>query len=548
MNKDVIYIDVEDDITAIIGKIKASSEKIVALVPPKRVGVLQSAVNLRLLERMAKNANKRMVLITNNPALIGLSAAAGIPVAKNLQSKPEIAQIPALSIDDEEDIIDGSQLPVGELEKTADSSESLDDRSVDKAINSIAVDDKSVSVAALGATAMKKISRSKSGTKVPNFNSFRKKLFIGIAAGVLLLTFLIWAIWFAPSAKVIITARTTPASVNTTATLAGNAATDVSKGLIQSVQQQTKKDASIDFTPTGKKDIGEKASGTMKVTRTSVSNTPLSVPAGTSFTSGDFTFVSTEAATLEGTQVGTNGFIQDSETVAVTAAESGESYNLSARSYNSDVNGISASGSQMAGGTTKIVTVVTADDVQKANASLSEQPSDEIKKQLIKQFTNGEVVIDESFTIVRSDPTPAPAVGAEAGSVAKLTSSATYTITAIAKSDLEIYLKANLEKQLVGTNDQRVYDNGVDKVKLTDYVRDGDAYVVKIISTGRIGPQIDESAIKDEVKGKIYGEVQSTLEQIDGVSSVDVQFPYFWVRTVPNDTDKITVEFKLENE
>jgi len=49
MNKDVIYIDVEDDITAIIGKIKASSEKIVALVPPKRVGVLQSAVNLRLL-------------------------------------------------------------------------------------------------------------------------------------------------------------------------------------------------------------------------------------------------------------------------------------------------------------------------------------------------------------------------------------------------------------------------------------------------------------------------------------------------------------------
>ena len=96
MNKDVIYIDVEDDVTAIIGKIKASKEKIVALVPPKRVGVLQSAVNLRLLARMAKNADKRMVLITNNQALIALSAAAAIPVAKNLQSKPEIAEIPAL--------------------------------------------------------------------------------------------------------------------------------------------------------------------------------------------------------------------------------------------------------------------------------------------------------------------------------------------------------------------------------------------------------------------------------------------------------------------
>jgi hypothetical protein len=54
MNKDVIYIDVEDDITAIIGKVKGAKEKIVALVPPKRIGVLQSAVNLRLIARAAK--------------------------------------------------------------------------------------------------------------------------------------------------------------------------------------------------------------------------------------------------------------------------------------------------------------------------------------------------------------------------------------------------------------------------------------------------------------------------------------------------------------
>jgi hypothetical protein len=54
MNKDVIYIDVDDDVTAIIGKIKKAKEKIVAIVPPKRAGTLQSAVNIRLLDRMAK--------------------------------------------------------------------------------------------------------------------------------------------------------------------------------------------------------------------------------------------------------------------------------------------------------------------------------------------------------------------------------------------------------------------------------------------------------------------------------------------------------------
>jgi len=546
MNKDVIYIDVEDDITAIIGKIKASSEKIVALVPPKRVGVLQSAVNLRLLERMAKNANKHMVLITNNQALIGLSAVAGIPVAKNLQTKPEIAEIPALSVDDGDDIIDGAQLPIGELQKTADIA-SDGDASMNKAINSIAIDDKSVSVAALGATVAKKFNKAKTGVKVPNFNSFRKKLFIGIAAGVLLIVFLVWAVWFAPAAKVIITARTTPASVNTTATLGGNAATDVAKGLIQSTFQQTKKDVSADFTATGSKDVGAKAAGTMTVTRTSVSNSSLTVPVGTSFTDGSLIFYSTQATTLAGTQIGPNGIVQDSATIKVSAANSGESYNVSARSYQSDVSGISSDGSVMAGGTTKVVAIVTADDVQKASAALVEQPSDQIKAQLIKQFTNGEEVIDDSFTIDRAAATSVPAIGAEATGPAKLTSSTTYTITAIAKSDLEIYLKANIEKQLVGKDTQRIYDDGISKVKLSGFAKAGDTSTVNIVSTGQIGPKIDEAAIKEQVKGKIYGEAQSTLQAIDGVSNVDIQFSFFWVRTVPNNVDKITVEFKLQN-
>ena len=120
MNKDVIYIDVEDDITAIIGKVKDAKEKIVALVPPKRIGVLQSAVNLRLLARAAGQNDKRLVLISNNSALLALASAAKIPVAKNLQSKPELAEIPALDVDDGEDVIDGASLPVGELAKTAD--------------------------------------------------------------------------------------------------------------------------------------------------------------------------------------------------------------------------------------------------------------------------------------------------------------------------------------------------------------------------------------------------------------------------------------------
>lgn len=548
MNKDVIYIDVEDDVTAIIGKIKASKEKIVALVPPKRAGVLQSAVNLRLLQRMATNANKRMVVITNNQALVALSAVAGIPVAKNLQTKPEIAEIPALSIDDGEDIIDGAQLPIGELEKTADVAKD-GNTSVNKAIGSMDIDEKPVLAAALGATVAKKFNTAKSGVKVPNFNSFRKKLFIGIAAAVVLIGFLVWAIWFAPAAKVIITARTTAAAVSTTATLGGNAATDVTKGLIQSGIQQTKQDVSANFMPTGTKDLGTQAAGTvsLSINCSDVGSSPTVIPAGTGISSGGKTFITQNSISV--TNPAYDGGCHFNGNGNVVAQSNGADYNL-ANGTAYTVNGystVSGVGSAMTGGVTNVVAIVTADDVQKASAAIVAQPSDQIKAQLIKQFSSGQIPIDDSFTISRADPVSVPAVGAQASGSAKLTSSTTYTITAIAKSDLELYLTANLNKQLVGKDSQRIYDDGISKVKLSGYTTTGSTSTVNIMSTGQVGPKIDVAAIKNQVKGKIYGDVQSTLQQINGVSNVDVQFSYFWVQTVPTNTDKITVEFKLQN-
>lgn len=557
MNKDIIYIDVEDDITAIIGKIKDSKEKIIALVPPKRVGILQSAVNLRLLQRMAQNSHKNLVLITNNQALIALSAAAKIPVAKNLQSKPEIAEISAIKIDDDDDIIDGARLPIGDHQKTA-TLVSVTDKSVDDVIEDIDIDNEAVTATRLGATAVKQQvkQKSKNGLKVPNFNTFRKKLFIGITAGVLLIAFFVWANVFAPSAKVIITARTTPASVNTTVTLAGNAATDASKGLIQSKVQTIKKDVSVDFDATGTKDIGAQATGTITV-KNCDSNTAFNIDGGTIFTSASGkVFTSDNGANVPGftgsaSACRNTGAGAGVVNIPVTAVSSGESSNIPTTSYTIDGIGgdVYANGSAMAGGTTKVTTVVSADDIVKATDKLNALSTDQAKKDVSKLFTNGEVVIDDSFTIERATPVSAPAVDAEAASgKAKLTSSVTYTITAIAKADLEVYINADLTKQLTGKSNQKVYGTGIDKVKLNGYARTGETATVKIIATGQVGPKIDESQVKDQVKGKKYGEVQSLLEAVDGVDSVDIQFSFFWVDTVPSDVNKITIEFKLQDD
>jgi len=71
--RDVIYIDVEDEITSIIDKLENAKSADVSLVLPKRAATLQSIVNMRLLKRAADTAKKEVVLVTAETALLPLA-------------------------------------------------------------------------------------------------------------------------------------------------------------------------------------------------------------------------------------------------------------------------------------------------------------------------------------------------------------------------------------------------------------------------------------------------------------------------------------------
>ena len=539
MNKDVIYIDVEDDITNIVSKIKDSKARIVALVPPKRVGILQSAVNMRLLNRAAENAEKRIVLITGDQALSGLAAAARIPVAKTLQSRPEIAEIPAIDVDDGDDVIDGSEIPVGELaDKATPKARNKADDAIDAAI---AEDEKPTKSAKPAKPA------GKGKPKVPDFNVFRKKLVL-IGGGIaLFIVFIVWAIWFAPHATVVITAKTTTSTVDKSVTLKQDGKVDAANNIIKSLRQEQKKDISVDFTPTGKKKVGEKASGTMHLVRTSVSSLTLTIPAGTSFSSGDYTFVSTEPASLLGTSIGPGGVIQSSATVQVQATQVGSEYNLSSRSYSSNVSGFSAVGSSMNGGSSREVTVVSAADVAKAKAKLDAQKDPSLQSAVKALFPSSSIVINESYQEARSNPTPSVAVDHEASGTVQLKTTVTASMQGIDRSDMKQFLEDTLKKEIGSKRNQKIYNDGSNEVKFAQYSERNNAVQVRLTANAKIGPEIDEHKVKEQVKGRNYGDVQSSLESIEGVQDVDTKFSPFWVRTVPNNDKHISIEFKLDN-
>ena len=383
--------------------------------------------------------------------------------------------------------------------------------------------------------------------KVPDFNVFRKKLVLIGGGIVLFVLFMVWAIWFAPHATVVITAKTTTSTVDKSVTLKQDGKVDAANNIVKSLRQEQKKDISVDFTPTGKKKVGEKASGTMHLVRTSVSSLTLTIPAGTSFSSGDYTFVSTEPASLSGTSIGPGGVIQSVATVKVQATQVGSEYNLSSRSYSSNVSGFSAAGTAMSGGSSREVTVVSADDVAKAKVKLDAQKDTSLQSAVKALFPSSSIVINESYQEARSNPTPSVAVDHEASGTVQLKTTVTASMQGIDRSDMKQFLEDTLKKEIGGKKNQKIYNDGSNEVKFAQYSERNNAVQVRLTANAKIGPEIDEHKVKEQVKGRNYGDVQSSLESIEGVQDVDTKFSPFWVRTVPNNDKHISIEFKLDN-
>ena len=533
MAKDIIYIDVEDDITAIIVRVKASKDEVVALVPPKRIGALQSVVNLRLLARAAKQSGKHLALITTNEALTNLASAAAIPVAKTLQSQPELIAVPTAKIDGDDDVIEGAELPVGEHAKQADPATKADKQSAAMAA-ALAGDEAAKSPAK---TTPKKAAAK---PKIPNFNSFRKKLFLTGGALLLLILFFIWANVIAPHATITVQAKTSPNSVNQPVTVADNVLTDATKGVIKAAVQQQQTQKSVAFTPTGKKDAGSKAIGTVQFSTGSITDLGTTIPAGTTLTSSSgMTFTTDSSVTI--TMSNYRG-----APVTITATQNGSAYNAASGSMNGAPGSISATISgATSGGVTKMVTVVTAEDVQKAKATLTSQNTDNIKNDLKAKFDANTVVIDQSFVANYDQTSSSPDVGQEAAGQATLATTITYKLYGVSRDEVNKYLEAFMKTQLKDTKNQRVYDSGSKKASFQEATAVANGAKATLIATAKIGPMIQDQQVKDLSKGKQYGDIQAALKQIPGVQSIQVAFFPPWLNTVPNDNNRITVQFQL---
>ncbi len=557
MKKDVIYIDVEDDISTIIDKLKQSSDKIIAFVPPKGTAVLQSVVNLKLLKRAAEQAGKQPVVVTSNRSLTALAGGLGFYIAKNLQTKP------VLMNGEPEEMLEDESVDVGDdtmadstdsAAMAADSAQLEDDDEVElspeelESLRSV-VDDEIPDnpVDEVGKSKKsKKAAKADKKKKVPNFDKFRKKLLIFGGVAILLIIILV-LLFGRPNAKIAIRAETTPVDVAFNLQLNADVQQSNPEAFtIKGAIQESKKTLSQDITPTGEKDLGTKATGKVALQNCSRSDDAVTIPGGTGVSANNLTFLTSKTVSLPASSFsGSNRCRTTAVSVDVTAQNNGDQYNLSGRSYEvSGVTNVSASGSQMTGGTSKIVKIVTQADVNKAAASLNQQDEVAIKAELKKAFDENTNVFEDSFTSTVSNQRSEPAVGQEANS-AKLTAEATYSMLGAPSDAVGSAIDAFVTTKMTARDKQRVYENGLKGATFEKVELAGRQATYKVSTRAQYGPQFDENALKDAIAKKKVGEARSYLQELPGVKAVDIHLSPFWARKLPAQ-DKIKTNVEVD--
>lgn len=553
---EVIYLEVDAEITEAIDKLKHTKSDAVKLVVPARSSLLQSAVNLKLLKKAAKDHSKEMAIVTNDKTAKYLAGGVGLAVASSLKAEPRVPEAVKEELDP--DIIE-PEPDEGRPTKSGDSSSKVaasgskekegktksSEAAESALISKRAIgDDQELGEAAMGAD---ELAQKKPKAKVPNYSAFQKKLLagVGVLAAVLVVAVLFITL---PTAKLTVIARADKLAINSPFVLDAASTQSDPSSLTYAAQKVTlQKDLTQNFNATGKKDVGTKATGTVTLSN-GASPSPVSLPAGTILTSQGKTFSLDKATTVPAPTLGgppiqiIPGKIQ----ATITATQNGDSYNLGTTSF-TVTGGVTATGAT-AGGTSKTVTVVTQADVDGAKQQTVDAAANASKDELLAKVDKEDVVFEDTLaTTVNSVSSSAP-VDSEAAN-GTVTVKLTYSVFTATKDTMNSLLDT-LAKDAMPKGDQQLYQNGIEDAIYSLVKTISDTRVqLNVATSAYYGQKIDKQQIAKDTARKSKKSVTAIVQQDNpSVEKTLVESSLSLVPNMPALSSNITVIIKVSTD
>jgi heme/copper-type cytochrome/quinol oxidase subunit 2 len=549
---DVIYLEADSEITEAIDKLKSARGREVRIAVPARSTMLQSAVNLKLLKKTAQKSEKKLVLISSDRATLSLAAGLGLLVAKNVKAEallPSSAVAPPRS-SHEPVVIDQAREEAGQSRGSSSSSSSSRSSSKsssnnDSNNNYIDLSEDSQSDSEIQKANAGHSKKSKQSPKIPNFMGLNKKISIIVAVFTAFIM-LVLAYVFLPTAKVTLLAKAQKTPVNVEFTLESTVKeSDFSQGLVAANQLTVTKDLSAQYTATGKKDVGTKATGSVKISNATSSN-PVSLPAGATLTASGKTFSLNQAVTVPGATV-SGGIVPGTINTQITATQNGDSYNLSGATFSVSSGGplLTATGST-SDGTTKIAVVVTQADIDKAQKEMIDSASQNAKQDVESKAGSDERFFPETFTSTVSGLTTSAPVDSES-SGGTVSAKVKYSELSANNTDLDKLFTEQIKTQIPGSN--QLYQSGWKDAKYSAKPSSSEKAEVKAISNAFYGQAIDTKQVARDLSGKAKKDATDVVTpKYPQVTGVQVESSPALAPNIPFFANRITVEIKVNTD
>lgn len=574
--KKIIYIEIDDEVTAVYDKIKNLRTKNVYIVAPKRSILFQSIVNLKILNRKAADLGKNIALITNDPNGVYLSQSVGIQVYDKASSEGGPA-IFSTDLGDEKLRITPLKASVNSIEEDAPTRLTEKKISISEILGARRGRKKDLQVSRIsgsGSTKKSKKEKPKLVVVAPNRHAL-----IGLFVFTMIVLLIIVYVAL-PGATVYITpsASVLEKSVNITlADFQKNKAELETKPhhMIASFPIATQVTETITHFSTGKQfsENGAHSSGNITIYNTTpnpwplVAETrfqnddgivfrikaPVTVPASTSQGPGVAeVFVIADPVDANGVIVGERGNIEPTRLFLPGLKDSSRS-----KIY-------AESTEAMTGGVTDFVAFVTVEDIEAAKNRLEEELTKSAVAELGEAVSKQAQFDDDGVTYVLLEGENAVKMGKVQIEVASdlenqqvsefnLTGSVAVTGVYYSNDEMlqilkdELLLKKSPQKELLRINEQSTsyrifdWDDGNGKIKLTANI--------KGIEQFEIDPEKENGArllkkIRDHIVGLEIEAAETYIQNLPEVNKVEVQTWPAWSPALPSLPDNIEFEVR----
>jgi hypothetical protein len=545
----IIYLESDEEVTSVVDKMRKTEFNKVVLVIPKEASLLQSVINLKLLKRQAQNLDKQLAIVTNDKTGRSLAQKVGLLASAKLEevvNEAEFVPVPLEDLEEEKEpvrVASESESPLKETDEIVYKSKPQKAQRKEEDEEELLVVKEEPELAEIEEKeeetfAKKQIEEPEPGNLMPKLP---KKKFL-IISGILAFVLLAAGFIYIPRARatVLVKAERKPVSIDFRSEK--EAKIDTAAAVIPTQLVESTKESSKKFQATGKKNVGNKASGTLRIAN--LSGSDINWVTGTRFVPTSNTGLIYKSASPV--------FAPDGQitSIVVQAADPGDQYNgfgsnqtftLAAASLGSNVTITCKDG--MTGGSNREITYITQSDVDTAKDNLSKEAFDTAKSDFEKK-TEGIKIVDQTKKEKISSSNVNPSVNTESSDFT-LTVNVSVKALGYRTEDIGQLVKAEVERELGFA--KKIIDDGAKDASVNVDSSDLDKGTLSgtIKTDAYVSSKIDEEQIKTDLTGLSSEKADKYLKGIEGVEETRLEFFPSFLKIFPRLRNHIVIEIEV---